>query len=130
MVEVTRLELAASASRTQRSTKLSHTSININLTALISVPYYYIDFYKPCQDVFQNIFFFLQKFKHPLRDAFVFCFNHSSQPQPQSPSISQGRGGKKSSVGNFILRKTSQGLSDESLHCFSGTQKSYTGTSI
>ena len=27
LVEVTRLELAASASRTQRSTKLSHTSI-------------------------------------------------------------------------------------------------------
>ena len=51
------------------------------------------------------------------------------QPQ-QSVSASHGRGGKKSSVGNLIFLKVSQGWSVESSHCFSGMQKSYTGISI
>ena len=47
-------------------------------------------------------------------------------PQLQSPAF----GGKNSSVGKSILRKSSQGLSLEVTHSFSGTQKSNAGISI
>ena len=45
------------------------------------------------------------------------------QPKHSSPML-QGLGGKKSSVGNLSLRKTSQGWSVVLSHCFSGMQKS------
>ena len=70
---------------------------------------------------------------HPhQREALFFTNFYCSvlwQPQ-QSLSASHGRGGKKSSVGNLIFLKVSQGRSVESSHCFSGMQKSYTGISI
>ena len=62
MVEVTRLELAASASRTQRSTKLSHTSKYSKRQ-----PDYYTEFCGICQPLFLKNFIYSIKGVLPTR---------------------------------------------------------------
>ena len=67
LVEVTGLEPAASASRTQRSTKLSHTSLICFLRSSVSrLPCYYSTKLRKCQGYFLQIAKIIRKHNLPL----------------------------------------------------------------
>ena len=95
VVEVTGLEPAASASRTQRSTKLSHTSLICFLRSSVSrLPCYYSTKLRKCQGYFLQIAKIIRKHNLPLEiqkemwynvtrtqgRATVFCQKHLEIP--------------------------------------------------